>query len=353
MIRIAPDTLVDFAAAIVAGSGSSVTEARAVAENLVTANLSGHDSHGVGLLRLYHKARTDGRLTADARLSVVRDSGAILVLDGGCGYGQTIGAQAVDLALDRAREHGLCLFALRDTHHLGRIGAWGERAAAAGFVGIFWVAGFVPALVAPHGGIEARLITNPYCTAFPATDTTPMVVLDMATSKIAMGKTKVALNKGVEVPEGSIIDSAGRESRDPAVMYADRPGALLPMGEHKGFGLALICDLLAGALGGGGTFRPERVDPNSIVNTMLGLVIDPARLGEPSAFRAEIDSAVAWVKSATPRPGFPPVMVAGDPERAARAERSALGVPLDANTWAELVETAHAAGVPEGRIPKV
>lgn len=350
-MRIAWERLVDIIAAMFVHAGGAPEEARAIALQLVTANLKGHDSHGVALVPRYIDSALDGRLKLGVRAQVVSDRGAFLLLDGGMGPGQVIGREAMEMGIAKAREHGIAVVGLRNVHHLGRIGAWAEICAGAGFISIHYVNGIgLPPIVAPFGGSDARFTTNPYCTAFPATEGPP-IVLDMATSKIAMGKVLVAFNKGVPVPEGALIDSAGRPTTDPSVMFTEGErtprGALLPFGLHKGYGLALVCELLAGALTGGGATEPEAFAENKIRNNMLTLIIDPAGFGIDYDLAAEIDRFVAWVKASPVAPDAVEgeVMVPGDPERKREAERGRDGIPLDPTTWQGLIAAGARVGM--------
>lgn len=327
-------------------AGSDEREAAMVADNLVLANLSGHDSHGVGMMPAYISNVVEGLLKPNQHISVESDSGPILQIDGNVGYGQVIGHEAMELGISRARDLGVAVIALRRSHHLGRIGSWGEQCAAAGMVSIHYVnsTGYRP-IVAPFGGSDARYITNPYCTGVPATADTPEMILDMATSNIAMGKVRVAHNKGVRVPAGSLIDADGNATEDPAVMYADPRGALLAFGNHKGYGLALVCELLAGALINGGGHRPENFNGQVIINNMLSVIIDPSAIGDQRFFHDEVDAITAHVKASPPAPGVDGVMVPGDPERKARAARSAEGIPVDVESWRQVVAAGDKVGM--------
>lgn len=345
-MQIAADKLTDLAAAIVAHGGAAAEEAREVAHHLVAANLTGHDSHGVGMLPAYMAGVKAGQLRPGAGIEVEQDRGPFLLIDGGQGFGQVIARQAMELGIARARELGVAVVGLKNSYHIGRIGGWGEMCAAAGFISIHYVnVQSANSVVAPFGGSDARFSTNPYCTALPATAGGPPIILDMATSKVAAGKVRVAYNKGVEVPPDSLIDHQGNPTNDPAVMFTEPKGAMRSMGLHKGYGLAVICDILAGAFTGGGTFGPEHVTPNRIINNMLTVIIDPDAFGQGAAFEAEIDKFTAWVKASPPAPGVDAVMVPGDPERKARAERLAHGVPVDERTWEQLLETADLVGL--------
>jgi len=346
---VSADNLVEFIKAIFIGAGSTADEAVAVAENLVGANLRGHDSHGVQLVPRYVEHALDGRVNPGQSMTVTRDTGPIVQLDGNMGYGQVNGPIAMKMGIAKAGEYGVAVVALRNTHHLGRIGAWGEMCAEAGFVSMHWVnaTGHFP-LVAPFGAIDARYTTNPYCTAFPATDEHPPLVLDMATSAIAMGKVVVAHNRGEPVRDGALIDADGNPTNDPGVMFqedAAKRGALLPVGTYKGYGLALVCEMLAGALVNNGTCLPAREAENSIVNGMLTVILDPAAIGDAEIYRRERDAMTTYVKQARPAPGFGAVMVPGDPERKALAERGAGGIPVDDTTWNQILETAAKLGI--------
>ncbi|MGH6933251.1 MAG: Ldh family oxidoreductase, partial [Dongiaceae bacterium] len=183
-------------AAICAAAGCTDEETAAIAEHLVEANLAGHDSHGVRMLPEYVAAMRDGRLRLGRRAEIVRDGGAVIVVDGGLGVGQVICRDAMAIGIDRARAHGVALVALRRAHHLGRIGAWAELCAAAGCASVHFVnvIGHRP-YVAPFGGRSGRLATNPFCAGLPASGRPP-VILDMATSRVAWGKLMLARNKG-------------------------------------------------------------------------------------------------------------------------------------------------------------
>ena len=210
-----------------------------------------------------------------------RDNGAVIVIDGGAGYGQVVAKEAMDIGIDRAKKHGVCVVGLTNAHHIGRIGHWAEQCARAGMVSTHWVnVHGHKSLVAPFGGAEPRFTTNPYCTAVPRKGKEP-IVLDFATSQVAMGKVRVANNKKVQMEPGLLIDAAGKPTTDPGVMYNPPYGAILPFGLHKGGGLAVICDLLAGALTGGRTHSPRTIkkDGTDIINNMLSIIIDPASMG--------------------------------------------------------------------------
>lgn len=334
---------------VVRGFGSEPDEVEAVAGNLIDANLTGHDSHGIGMLPRYADAFVQGGLRPNTHVSVVQDGGTLLRLDGNAGFGQVIGREAMALGIIRARETGSCIVALGNSHHLGRIGAWAEQAAAAGLVSMHFVNVISRAIVAPHGGADARFGTNPFCAGVPLTGREP-VILDFATSMIAQGKTRVAHNKGELVAADCLIDDHGRPTRDPRFAVVPPFGALLTFGGHKGFGMALMCELLGGALAAGMTQRDHDTSKKRVLNGMFSVLLDPAALSDRAAFEQEALAFIDWVKACPPREGFDPVQLAGEPERAMRAKRTAEGVPVDETTWQEILAAAGTLGVSRAEV---
>jgi uncharacterized oxidoreductase len=322
--------------AIVTAGGSEPREARIVSENLVTANLMGHDSHGVGMIPRYVDALLEGGLSVNQHPKVKLDAGALLSLDGCQGYGQVIGAEATEMAIERALRNGSCVMTLGRSHHLGRIGAWGELAAAKGLISINFVNVISRAIVAPHGGADARFGTNPVCIAIPLPGEAPFV-LDMATSAVAQGKVRVAHNKGEKVSSDWLIDDHGTPTTDPRYGVVEPFGALRTFGLHKGYGLALACELLGGALSGGGTWHSDDRSKRRVWNGMLSILIDPARLDSTGLFDQESRQFLASLRKSPVAPGFDKLRIAGDPERETSARRQKEGIAVDATTWSEIL----------------
>jgi len=338
--------------ALVRGFGSSNDEVQAVAGNLIDANLTGHDSHGIGMLPRYADAFLEGGLFPNQHVQTLMDGGALLRLDGRAGFGQVIGREAMALGIERAKTLGSCIVALGNSHHLGRIGAWAEQAAAAGLVSLHFVNVVARNIVAPYGGADARFGTNPFCAGVPFSGREP-VILDFATSMIAQGKTRVAMNKGELVGADTLIDDQGRPTREPRYTVVPPFGALLTFGGHKGSGLAMMCELLGGALAAGMTQRNDDASQRRVLNGMFSVLVDPGALAERSAFENEALAFVDWAKASPPREGFGAVQVAGEPERASRARRSAEGVPVDATTWQEILDAAARLGVAPAEINRL
>jgi hydroxycarboxylate dehydrogenase B len=341
-------------ATVLIASGSSASEADTVARNLVMANLSGHDSHGVGMLPRYVDAVREGGLQPNASVKVQLDTGSLLTLDGQRGYGQVIGEQTTTMGIGRAKKHGSCIIALGNSHHLGRIGHFAEMAVVAGLVSLHFVNVLTRNIVAPFGGADARYGTNPCCIGIPvkraAQAGKASFILDFATSRVAQGKMRVAHNEGRQVEPGLLIDPHGAPTTDPGVVVVPQApgvfGALLAFGEHKGYGLAVACELLGGALTGGGTAQ-QKFDParRAVYNGMLTVLIDPAALGTQDAFERDGAAFVDWLHAARVAPDFDAVRVAGEPERAARQQRERDGIAIDSQTWQELIMAAQQVGV--------
>jgi uncharacterized oxidoreductase len=359
MVTIQVQKLIDFVADVFVHTGSSAAEAKRIATYLTTANLTGHDSHGVIRVPTYVRHQKVGNVFPDQTVDVVVDTPSLAVVDGKYGYGQTVGPQAVRIGIDKCKKVGLAAIALRNAGHIGRIGDWAEMAAAEGLVSIHFVNAAGSILVAPYGGTERRLSTAPYCVGIPRKGQGP-IVLDFATSIVAEGKVLVASRGGKKLPKGALVNLDGTLTEDPTALYgshtADGPrdhsqgkGAIRAFGEHKGSGLALICELLGGALTGtGATSMPRR-----FANGMFAIYVDPAVVDPANFFDGEIARYIAYFKDTKTVAGIDEVLVPGEPETRTRAERTKNGVPLPDETWAAIVNTAREVGVSEAKIQSV
>lgn len=338
-------------AAILLSMGSSNEEAAQVADHLVQANLKGHDSHGVGMVPHYVRNWTVDLLNLNEHVEIIRDDGAFLVGDGRSGHGQVVAMELTEKAIARAKDQGVCIAGIKMAHHIGRVGTYGERCAAEGLVAIFFVnvAGHGPK-VAPFGGTDGRFLTNPICISVPPTKTKPALILDFATSEVALGKARVAMNEERPMAEGTLIDSDGKPTTDASVMFQEPSGAINTFGKHKGYGLALMAELLGAALVGGMTIQPDQEHARDlgIRNNFLAIVIDPDRIGDSAPFLEEVDAVVNYYKASPAADPDKPVLVAGEPELISKAKREAEGIPVDDNTWAELQEAADTAGLGAG-----
>jgi hydroxycarboxylate dehydrogenase B len=352
--RVRADELEELVAAIFTAAGCDEVESALIARELVGANLAGHDSHGVVRVPLYVDWMGQGWVRAGQEAEVVTDGGAFVLLDGHKGFGQTIAAQAVAVGVERARANGTCIVALRDSGHIGRVGAYAETALEAGLISIHFVNVAGSPLVAPFGAVEKRFSTAPFAVGLPLPERP--VVLDFATSLVAEGKVQVASYGGKPLPADSLIGPDGATSGDPRLLYGDyaptdlrRPGAgdgaIRAFGEHKGSGLALMCELLAGAFTGGGCAGPVDGPRQGIRNGMLSIYLSPAHFGTQAEFERTAREYLDWVLAARPVDPASPVLAPGDAEAATREVRLADGVPLPVGTWDAIVRTAQALGV--------
>jgi len=343
---IAHARLKELVAAIFAAAGCPAAEAGRIAHYLVEANLVGHDSHGVIRVSSYLEWLRDGRVVAGQAPAVLFETASVVILDGRMGFGQVMGEEAMRRGIDRCRGQGLAAVALRNSGHLGRIGDWALMAADAGLVSLHFVntsGGGI--LVAPSGGSQRRLSANPIAAAVPRPGKAPLL-LDMSTCAIAEGKIRVALNRGESVPEGCLLDGEGAPTVDPRRFYANPPGAILPIGGHKGYGLGIIAEVLAGALTGGSCSDPANA--GRVVNNMLALLLDPGLFREQGEMAAELDRFEAWVKSAALSTPDGEILMPGEPEERWKARRLVEGVEIDGRTWEQLAAAAASVGVRVG-----
>ena len=343
--RFSSSTLEKFIGAIFDAAGSEPREANIIASHLVEASLMGHDSHGVIRVSKYIDWLRAGHVCPNRHARVAGDRGALVVLDGDFGFGQVIGKEAMEIAAERAASHGMATVAVRNSGHLGRIGAWPELLAERGLASIHFVntSGF-GILVAPFGGADRRLSANPIAAGAPTRGGRP-IILDIATSAIAEGKIQVARNKGERLPPDTVLDGRGRPTTDPEVFYANPPGAILPIGGHKGSGLSFFCEILAGSLTGGHASNPGAPTAKRLVNNMLSLAFDPAAFGDADAFTDDVRRLVEWVTASPPIAPGGKVWLPGEIEESVRRERQADGLPVDDVTWRALSATAASLGV--------
>ncbi len=341
-VLVTAESLTELATAIVSRCGASNQDATIVGSSLVLSNLMGHDSHGVIRLPMYVRLVEQGAIVPAATPEVIRDDPGVVIVDGHMNFGQVVGRTAVQLAIDNAQKTGYCLLAIRRAAHLGRIGEYAELAARAGLVFLAFVnVGGGGQLVAPHGGRARRLSANPISGAAPIPDTNAIIV-DFATSAVAEGKVRVALDSGGQLPPGSILDAEGRESTDPRHFYSDPPGMLLPMAAHKGYGLSLMAEALAGAIAGGGCCKPG---VETVANAMFAVLVDPTFFSGRDFYDREMDALVHYVKSTPVQPGVPEILIPGEPEMRQANTRSHQGVPFPERTWQRLLRTATELGI--------
>jgi uncharacterized oxidoreductase len=339
--------LTGFAADLLAAAGVPRDEASIVATSLVGANLRGHDSHGVMRLPQYAGFLQRGEYRPGVELTVEHETPAAVVCDGQWGLGPVQAHRLLDRLVPKARTQGVAVATARNCGHIGRLGEYAERAAELGLLLLATANnGGAVQRVAPPGGLEPRLSTNPLCAGVPTADPAAPIVVDFGTSVVAEGKVRDYHISGRRVPEGWLLDHRGRPTTAASVLYEPPLGTILPLGgsqSYKGFGLGLILDLWAGALSGGGCSQTRHRGPAG--NHVFFLAIDPASLSGSEYVRAQAAELADWVR-ATPRvDGVTDILLPGDPERRALHRRTRDGIELDDAHWAKLVDLAGRLGV--------
>jgi hydroxycarboxylate dehydrogenase B len=333
-------------------AGVQGVDAALVANSLVDANLCGHDSHGLLRVPQYLDFLKQGIFKPGVPLTVLSETSAVLSADGNWGLGQVQAYRLLNTLLEKSRSLGIAAGTLRNCGHIGRLGEYAEAAAHESMA-------FIAAVnshgggrrVVPPGGTEGRISTNPICMGAPTSESP--VVLDFGTSAVAEGKVRLSFQKNEQVPEGWLVDHAGKPTTDPGVLYAEPRGNILPFGGpqmYKGFGLGLLVDLLCGGLSGGSCSNPK-FQLGGQGNAVFFIVINPALFGGVSHFLCESDGLTEFVRSCPTAEGSGPVILPGEPERISKAKRVVEGIPIPEGTWNLIAKAAAALGVnlPESR----
>ena len=347
------DRLKDICHRLFSASGASAEEAECVAERLVEANLMGHDSHGVIRVQQYLGAIDRGEIVPGADLEIVNETDASAVIDGHWGFGQVIATRAAEIAVVKARSVGLAAVTVRRANHIGRLGRYVEDVANHGMIGLLFCNPHGGGIgVAPWGGRRPRIGTNPLAAAVPMGpapdsehDSPEMMVLDMTTSMVAEGKVRVKRNRGEQTPEGWILDADGKRTTDPNAFYGPPTGSILPFGGrsgHKGYGLGIIVDLLAGALSGAGTTRKPGT---RIGNAALLIVLDIEQFVPQEEFAHTVTELARFVKSSALMDGFEEIILPGEIEQRQMASRQATGIFIEDETWEQITALGLKFGV--------
>ena len=326
---------------VLRAAGTMEAHAELVAESLVASSLRGVDSHGIHLLASYLDQIYASDVDANAAGEVALESGACLVYDGRNGLGQVIADICCTHAIRLAREHGLGMVTARESNHFGAAAFWAMRMATAGQIGLVFCN--ASPIVAPWQGKEGRFGTNPICMAIPAGKRDPWL-LDMATTTVAANKIfKAHTNHQPSIPAGWAMDKDGVPTTDTQAAY---DGLLMPLGGYKGSGLAMMVEILCGAISGGAMSTQLgglRVRGRQVRNSQTFIAIDVMRM-QPE-FRERADWLIESVKSAEPASGYDEVLVANEPELRMEKHRLAEGIPIPDGTWDALVKAAARVGV--------
>jgi hydroxycarboxylate dehydrogenase B len=339
-----------FVTRIFVAAGWPEADAQTTAEILLASDRAGHASHGIGLVPGYIETIKAGKLSPKSRPRIQKDDGIFIVIEGNRSLGQPAARDATLKGIATAREHGVALVNLVNSHHVGRIGHYGEMVAAEGFVGLFWVNvhGRKPTVV-PFGAREPRFSTNPHCVAIPRRGADPFL-LDFATAEMAVNKARVAWAKGEKVRPGVLVDHMGRPTGDPGVIFSNPRGAIAAFGQHKGSGLAIACELMSAVLGSG-PLVADQDESGAILNNMMAIIIDPARMATgDETIEAATGRMIEFVKSAAPAEGVAAVLTPGEPEQMNRA-RLGPTMEIDPTTWASIGKAALSIGLTPADVP--
>jgi len=342
MPAIAPRRLSDFCTAVLEKAGLPHDQARVTAEHLVEANLMGHDSHGVMRVPGYAQSLQAGRYLPVGAHEIERESSTIAVIDAKQGMGIVLAYEAMKMAVAKACRHDVGAVAVHSATHIGRLGAFPPLAAARDCIGIIMLNGGTR-FTAPFGGTERRLPPNPIAVCVPVGPDKTMM-LDITTRMVAGGKVEVQAARNEAVPEGWLIDREGNPVVDPDALRAPDV-AMLPLGGpagHKGYGLAMMIDVMAGALSRAGCTRDR---PTRGGSGFLCLALRIEAFVDLAEYYDEVQHLIDWVKSARPAPGTRAVLLPGEIEEQRKQERTASGIPVEDTTWARLTATGQESGV--------
>jgi uncharacterized oxidoreductase len=340
MPTLKADQLRKLGVELLVAAGAPENEAILVSDMLVKANLAGHDSHGIIRVLRYVDGIFNKRVRPRAEVEVVRETACSALLNGNWGLGQVVAVKAMSLAIEKAEKSTIGAVAVFNCNHVGRLADYTLMAAERNMIGLAFVN--AAKIVAPYGGMERMLGTNPISLAAPASDERPFV-FDMATSVCAEGKVWVKLHSKQPLPEGWIIDKHGRPSTDPADLYAG--GAILPLGNssgYKGYGLGLVCEILCGALTGAGCSYSEEFKGG---NGVFFEAINIQQFTPLEEFKRKIDELIRAMRGSKRAPGFSEILVPGDPEYRMEENRRREGIPIPDATWEEFSKLATKLGV--------
>ncbi len=345
MPNVSAEQLMDIAKGLLVAAGASEEEAAVVAKYNIGANLVGHDSHGIILIPQYIERIKAGHIVPKAPWVITQETATTTVVDGNWGFGYAVSDRAMRYTIEKAKKQNVAATTVFRQSHIGRLASYPLMAAAEGMIALITAdSGRSPKAVAPFGGAQARLGTNPMCFAIPSNLDGPLV-FDMATSAAAAGKINVATARGDQVPSGWLIDKDGKPSTDPRVLKAG--GALLPLGGaegYKGTGLAVIVEILSGLLTGLG-FGVEPTGRHNDGCFMAVFNVEAFR--SLDTFKKEVTDFAHYLKATPLAEGFTEVFYPGEVEFRKEQDRRKNGVPVEDATWTKIGDLAKGYGIAE------
>jgi uncharacterized oxidoreductase len=338
-----PDRLHDLAVALYESAGVKPEDARLIAEHQVASHLAGHDSHGIHLLVTYIDRIKKGHIDPTAKMEILDETPTTARVDGHWGFGQVVSTRAMELCIAKAKQNRVAVVSVFRQSHVGRLGDYPLMAARADLVGMMMCdSGQAPKQVAPFGGREKRIGTNPLSIAFPS-DLEAPVLVDMATSAVAGNKIAIARARKQSIPLGWILDKDGHPTTNPADLAAG--GMMLPLGGpegHKGYALSFAVETLAAILPGLGF----GIDPEGRHNDgAFMFAFDPGAFRPIERFKKDVGDFARYLKATQPAPGFTEVLYPGELEHRSEQKRRKEGIPIEDETWGKLEALARAAGV--------
>ena len=338
--------LTDLCCRLLRSAGASRGVANKVARHLVGSNLVGIDSHGIMRLADYVSWLLEGKVPGDDQLEILKDHNAACLIDAHFTLGPVAISKAAEMVAGKAEKYGVGLASVKNSSHTGRLGEYVEDLALRGFIGFLCCnAQGAGQFVAPWRGKQARLTTNPMAWGFPSGRECGPMVLDMATSVVPEGKVRFSLSCGQNIPEGWVITSDGRPTTNPADLYEAPEGAILPFGAHKGYGLALVVEMLSGGLSGGGCSRPvsERFTHG---NAFLLMAIQVETFRSTTDFTGDVDDMLRYVKSCAPVNPREQVLVPYEIESTERQRKLEEGISIPDAIWEKIEQLAAELNVP-------
>jgi len=343
MPRFKNSALIKYAKEIFVALGTPDEKAHLVAQLLVESNQVGHDSHGLMRIPQYGLTIENGEINPCAEITKEAETDASVIVDAHWGFGQYAMQKAVEIGLTKAQACGVSAVTMRNANHIGRLGSYVQYIAEKKMIGLLFANMHGSGVcVVPWGGTSARLGTNPLAAGLPRGEGRA-IVLDMTTSVVAEGKIRIRRNRGEVVPEGWITDAKGDIATDPEAFYGSERGGILPFGGiagHKGYGLSIVVELLAGALSGAGCAGSGSRNGNGV----FLMVLDISRFVPMEQYCREVDEFVDFLKSSSLAPGVDEIFVPGEIEEKQRKQNIS-SIDIDEKTWKQIVDFGQKYGV--------